>query len=332
MSIGVLTSNLVIVHIQIMENTSTLKVLDLFAGAGGFTIAGELAGGYETVAFCEIDKHARKVLAKNWPDVHIFEDVTKLKADDIDGTVDVITGGFPCQDLSTAGRGAGLGEGTRSGLFREMLRLACEIREKQGRLPYIIFENVARLLSGPTEAPGEWFGEFLHALAEVGYDAEWFCITAASIGAPHERERVCVVAHPNCEYGERGQGQRSRLRMAKETEGADHNPSGSIEGCEVVAYANQAPIERGGISRRVYAQHANLDGTTSQWCEWGGGEPEICGVDDGIPNRSHRLGIMGNAIVPQVFAIPMRALCEAHLTTLETTNIHTNTTSKEDYT
>lgn len=87
----------------------TLKVLDLFAGAGGFTVAGELAGGYETVAFCEIDKHARKVLANNWPDVPIFEDVTKLKADDIDGTVDVITGGFPCQDLSTAGRGAGLG-------------------------------------------------------------------------------------------------------------------------------------------------------------------------------------------------------------------------------
>jgi len=266
-----------------------LRVLDLFAGAGGFTIAGELAGGYETVAFCEIDKHARKVLAKNWPDVPIFEDVTKLKADDIDGTVDVITGGFPCQDLSTAGRGAGLGDGTRSGLFREMLRLACEIREKQGRLPYIIFENVARLLSGPTEAPGEWFGEFLHSLAKVGYDAEWFCITAASIGAPHERERVCVVA-----------------------------------------YSHQAPIERGGISRRVYAQHAHLDGSASQWCEWGGGEPEICGVDDGIPNRSHRLGIMGNAIVPQVFEIPMKALREAHLTAQETTHIGTNTTSKED--
>ena len=313
-----------------MESTDTLKVLDLFAGAGGFTVAGETAGGYETVAFCEIDKHARKVLAKNWPDVPIFEDVTKLKADDIDGTVDVITGGFPCQDLSTAGRGAGLGEGTRSGLFREMLRLACEIREKQGRLPYIIFENVARLLSGPAEAPGEWFGEFLHALAEVGYDAEWFCITAASIGAPHERNRVCVVAYANREHGECGQGQRSGLWMEEETKRADYNTSGSIEGCETITHSNKAPIERGGISSRVYAQHANFDGTTSQWSEWGGGESEICGVDDGVPNRSHRLGIMGNAIVPQVFEIPMRALREAHLTQNKTTHIDSNTTSKED--
>ncbi len=306
-----------------MGNTDTLNVLELFAGAGGFTVAGDLAGGYETVAFCEIDKHARKVLAKNWPDVPIFDDVTKLKADDIDGTVDVITGGFPCQDLSTAGRGAGLGEGTRSGLFREMLRLACEIREKQGRLPYIIFENVARLLSGPAEAPGEWFGEFLHALAEVGYDAEWFCITAASIGAPHERNRVCVVAYSSAV-------QCYECKVDGEDSSSQVPEFGGGSGAETSPNAHQAPIERGGISRRVYAQHANLDGTTSQWIEWGGGQSEICGVDDGIPNRSHRLGIMGNAIVPQVFEIPMRALREAHLTSQETTHIDSNTTSKED--
>lgn len=248
-----------------------LKVLDLFSGAGGFTIAGELAGGYETVAFCEIDKYARKVLAKHWPNIPCFEDVTKLKASDINGTVGVITGGFPCQDLSSAGRGAGLAEGTRSGLFREMLRLATEIREIQGRLPCIIFENVPRLLSGPTEAPGEWFGEFLWALAEVGYDAEWFCITAASIGAPHERERVCVIA-----------------------------------------YANEASIERGRISRGVYEEHSTIDRSNHWWREW------FCGrkfyrMDDGVSKRSHsiRNGMMGNAIVPQVFAIPMLALREA---------------------
>lgn len=250
-----------------------LRVLDLFAGAGGFTLAGEMAVGYSTAAFCEIDKHAQRVLAKNWPDVPIFYDVTKLKGADV-GAVDVITGGFPCQDLSSAGRGAGIGEGTRSGLFREMLRLACEVREITGRLPYIVFENVPRLLSGPSESPGEWFGEFLWSLAEVGYDAEWFCITAASIGAPHERERVCVVAYPH-----------------------------------------EAPIERGSISRRVYAQHADLDGNLGEWGEWGGGEPEICGVDDGVPKGSYarRNGIMGNAIVPQVFAMVMKALREAHM-------------------
>lgn len=284
----------------------TLRVLDLFAGAGGFTLAAEMARGYETVAFCEIDKHAQKVLGKNWPNVPIFDDVTKLKGVDV-GAIDVITGGFPCQDISAAGRGAGLGDGTRSGLFREMLRIACEVREITGRLPYIVFENVPRLLSGPSESPGEWFGEFLWSLAQVGYDAEWFCITAASIGAPHERERVCIVAYPN-----------------------------------------EAPIERGGISSRVYAQHADIDGAckhasdaatlrqsgqgmleardSGKACgKWKatyaftGGvgtiwetEPAVGRVANGVPNQSHRLGIMGNAIVPQVFAIAMRALREAH--------------------
>ena len=289
---------------------TNLRTLDLFSGIGGFTVAGELAGGYETVVFCEIDKHAQAVLRKHWPDVPIFDDVTKLKADDIDGTIDVITGGFPCQDLSSAGRGAGLGEGTRSGLFREMLRLACEIREKQGRLPHIIFENVSRLLSGPSENPGEWFGEFLNALAEVGYDAEWFCITAASIGAPHERERVCVVAYAS-------------EMQCDECAAYDNNVCAQIPEfgschCQAhVAHTHQTSIERGSISRRVYQEHANLDRIPSQWSEWGGGEPEICGVDDGVPKGSHarRNGMLGNAIVPQVFAIPMRALREAHFDT-----------------
>lgn len=283
-----------------------MRVLDLFAGAGGFTLACEMAGGYETIAFCEIDQYAQKVLAKNWPDVPIFSDVTKLKADDIAGTVDVITGGFPCQDLSAAGAGAGIGEGTRSGLFREMLRIAVEFRDRQGYLPYIVFENVPRLLSGPAEDPGQWFGEFLWSLAEIGYDAEWFCITAASVGAPHLRERVCVVAYP-------AQVQCDECSFDRKNSGASVPKFGGCDCKEYVAYPNKTPIERGSISRRVYQEHANIDGTSSWWKEWGGGEPEICGMDDGVSKRSyrHRLGIMGNAIVPQVFAIVMEALRES---------------------
>ena len=292
-----------------------LKVLDLFAGAGGFTLAGEMACGYETVAFCEIDKYAQRVLRANWPDVPVFNDVTKLRGSDV-GAVDVITGGFPCQDLSSAGRGAGLGAGTRSGLFREMLRLAREVREITGRLPYIIFENVPRLLSGPSESPGEWFGEFLWDLAEVGYDAEWFCITAASIGAPHERERVCVVAYANqaeCTKSARtSQFQRKILDETGWEETSDR--FSPLPDRKNASHTHQASIKGGSISRRVYAQHADLDGYVGEWGEWGGGEPEICGVDDGIPKGSYarRNGIMGNAIVPPVFAIVMRALREAH--------------------
>lgn len=247
----------------------TLRTLDLFAGSGGFTIACEMADGYETGAFCEIEPYAQKVLAARWPSVPIHSDVTKLKASDIDGAIDVITGGFPCQDLSSAGAGAGIGDGTRSGLFREMLRLGKEFERKQGYLPCIVFENVARLLSGPAEDPGQWFGEFLHSLAEVGYDAEWFCVTASGIGAPHKRERVCVVAYPNASLG-----------------------------------------ERGSISSRVYQKYADIDGDFGAWREWGFGEPEICRMDDGIQKRSHRLALMGNAIVPQCFAPVMEAVRE----------------------
>lgn len=297
---------------------SKIRVLDLFAGAGGFTIACEMAGGYETVAFCEIDSYAQKVLAKNWPDVPIFSDVTKLKADHIAGTVDVITGGFPCQDLSAAGAGAGIGEGTRSGLFREMLRIAQEFQGKQGFLPCIVFENVPRLLSGPSEDPGQWFGEFLWSLAEIGYDAEWFCISAASVGAPHLRERVCVVAYPN-------QNSWQAMRGEHEASAAACSGWNNVGGCcegmaereipirgtrQTTPNTHQTPIERGGISRRVYQEHANIDCATCWWSEWGGGEPEICGVDDGVSKGSYarRNGIMGNAIVPQVFAIVMEAL------------------------
>lgn len=320
-----------------------MRVLDLFAGAGGFTLACEMAGGYKTIAFCEIDSYAQKVLAKNWPDVPIFSDVTKLKADDIAGTVDVITGGFPCQDLSAAGAGAGIGEGTRSGLFREMLRIAHELQVKQGFLPYIVFENVPRLLSGPSEDPGQWFGEFLWSLAEIGYDAEWFCISAASVGAPHLRERVCVVAYANesecADATGTAQLQRAVLEKTGREEASDGLEALSLR--TFTPYTNQTPIERGGISRRVYQKHAEIVANTPSIGQSGQGvyearissassgdwkttyaftggigtiwetEPTVGRVADGIPNQPHRLGMMGNAIVPQVFQIVMEALRES---------------------
>ena len=289
----------------------TLRTLDLFAGSGGFTIACEMAGGFETAAFCEIEPYAQKVLAKHWPNVPIHSDVTKLKADDVYGTVDLITGGFPCQDLSSAGKGAGIGDGTRSGLFREMLRLAEEFSTKQGYLPYILFENVQRLLSGPTEDRGQWFGEFLWQLAESGYDAEWFCVTAASFGAPHERERICVVAHPNCLYGKCRSGSGPELWNEESSKRTDNNLSRSIARFKAYSLPNTSPIERGSISRRIYAQHADIDRATSWWKNWGEGEPEVRGVDDGLRNGSHRLALMGNAIVPQVFAPVMQAIKDA---------------------
>lgn len=179
-----------------------LRVLDLFSGIGGFSLGLERArlegaeyDGFETVAFCEIEEFPRKVLAKHWPHVPCYRDVRELTAERLaaDGiAVDVITGGFPCQDISTSGRKAGIGQGTRSGLYAEVLRIACNIRPK-----FIILENVANLLSGPSEQPGGWFGRIFGDLAELGFDAEWANIPAAALGAPHRRERVWIVAHPS---------------------------------------------------------------------------------------------------------------------------------------
>lgn len=172
-----------------------LRVLDLFSGIGGFSLGLERTGGFETAAFCEIEDFPRRVLAKHWPEVPCYHDVTKLTADimadDGIGRIDVITGGFPCQDISTAGNQAGISEGTRSGLWSEIVRLIGELRPQ-----YVIVENVANLLSGPTERRGGWFGRILGDLAECGYDAEWENIPASALGAPHRRERVWIVAYP----------------------------------------------------------------------------------------------------------------------------------------
>ena len=160
-----------------------MNVLDLFSGIGGFSIGLERAG-MRTIAFCEIDANARKVLRKHWPNVPVFTDVTKLTKDDIHEKIDVLAGGFPCQDISTAGRGAGL-SGSRSGLWFEFHRLIDEIRPR-----YAIIENVAALRSRGLE-------QVLWSLAEIGYDAEWHCIPASALGAPHQRDRIWIVAYPH---------------------------------------------------------------------------------------------------------------------------------------
>ena len=160
-----------------------MNVLDLFSGIGGFSLGLERAG-MRTVAFCEIDPHARAVLHKHWPNVPVFTDVSTLSKGDLSEQIDIIAGGFPCQDISTAGRGAGL-SGSRSGLWFEYCRLIKEIQPR-----YAIIENVSAIRR-------RGLGGVLRSLAEIGYDAEWHCIPASAIGAPHQRDRIWIVAYPN---------------------------------------------------------------------------------------------------------------------------------------
>ena len=167
-------------------------VLDLFSGIGGFSVGLEKAG-FTTTAFCEIDPYAQKVLKKHWPEVPIYDDVRQITADRLasDGiNVDVITAGFPCQDISLAGNQEGL-DGERSGLWSECARLLGEIRPR-----YAIFENVTNLLAGQR---GDWFKRVLWDISALGYDAEWHCIPASAVGAHHRRDRVWIVAYPSSE-------------------------------------------------------------------------------------------------------------------------------------
>lgn len=172
-----------------------MNVLGLFSGIGAFELGLERAG-MTIAAMCEIDPYCRRILAEHWPTVPVYEDIRaitaeRLRADGI--AVDVLCGGFPCQDISIAGSRAGL-DGERSGLWLEYLRLIGELGPR-----YAVMENSAALLDGQ-------LCRILGKLAEIRYDAEWHAISAAHVGAPHERDRVWLVAYPNAINGEAGLG------------------------------------------------------------------------------------------------------------------------------
>ena len=161
-----------------------MRLLDLFSGIGGFSLAAQWVWGdeLEIVGFCEIEKYAQKVLQKNFPGVPIYDDITKLNGKDFKN-IDLLTGGFPCQDISVAGKGAGL-EGARSGLWFEMHRIIREVRPR-----FALIENVPMLtVRGGTRVIAD--------LAEIGYDAEWTIIGADDVGAWHRRKRIWIVAYP----------------------------------------------------------------------------------------------------------------------------------------
>jgi DNA (cytosine-5)-methyltransferase 1 len=237
-----------------------LTFLSLFAGIGGLDLGLERAS-MRCIGQVEIDPFCRKVLAKHWPDVPRHDDVRTFTKDTFNERPDVICGGFPCQDISVGSKtGTGL-DGERSGLWMEFFRLIRELRPR-----FAIVENSAAITF-------RGFGELLSDLASIGFDAEWRVFAAYEFGAPHERERMYVVAYANEVDG------RTRLGFKQ-----DWTPQ----------------IFRSRPETRLPI-----------WLQATG---RFIGMDDGLSARAyeHRVGALGNAVVPQVAEFIGNLIVQAH--------------------
>lgn len=285
--------------------------MHLFAGHGGGLLA-DLILGHTPVVAVEWDSYACQVLreraADGWfPGLRVWEgDVRLFDPSEYAGIVDCIHAGFPCQDLSVAGKQAGLAEGTRSGLYREVLRIAGVVRPRQ-----LFLENVSAIVANG-------MGTVLGDLAEMGYDTKWLCIRASDVGANHYRDRWFALANANLQHGQwRSKPQQSecesREARAKHS-GSSSNVADSnggrcqqtfpLEQCRErgpqsgandhnVSDFNSTQREGICVPSRVQTQSTN----SSDPCWWTT-EPNVGRVANGIPHRVHRLKGLGNAQVP----------------------------------
>lgn len=293
-----------------------MRWLDLFSGIGGFALGLQRAGFPPPLAFCEIDPFCRQVLRKHWPEVPIIHDITTLRIHD---RLDLLTGGFPCQDISCAGKGAGL-DGARSGLWREMHRVIAETRPQ-----WIIAENVPALRSRGLD-------QVLGALVALGYCVRWDCHPASAVGACHRRDRIWLVGYA---HGGRQPEQPECVRRTKAREqGAqrDHavrlrddvpyaisdelreqpgrrgwqNRESPTQPGEHGAPQHLADSERAGLEILVrFGDHlaAQLAAAQRDREEGRGAwaiESDVGRVVNGLPDRVHRVKALGNAVVPQV--------------------------------
>lgn len=275
--------------------------LSLFSGIGGLDLAAE-AAGFVTVGQCEWADYPTKVLEKHWPDVPRWRDIRTLTGESFYErtglrTVDVISGGFPCQPFSMAGKQKGK-EDDRY-LWPEMLRV---IRELAPR--WVVGENVPGILRIAA-------GDVVQDLEREGYDVAVFDFEAAAVGAPHRRERIAFVANRIVAYSKSNGLQRERPGGVGS--GGTRSEKKEFEGrCDVRAFidAERAGLEerdRSGMGQpeqyaesqqtdREAVRRWNIDGR-AQWAV----EPDVGRVAHGVPARVDRLKCLGNAVVPQQF-------------------------------
>ena len=255
-----------------------IKIGSLFSGIGGFELGLERAiPNSETIWQVEQNTYCQGILKKHWPQAKIFDDVRNISKDNVE-PVNILCGGFPCQDISVAGKMGGL-TGERSGLWWEMWRIIGELRPR-----IIVLENVANII----RLGGR---EVLGSLAQIGYDAEWCIVSAKSQGAPHKRDRWFCVSYPKAKRFKKQFFTKSDEEMLKFVQ---------------INIQNDATNPHSESKPNSPNNETSLEGDSSNehnegrsYWERYAPESPLCSVDDGIPQRVARLKALGNAIVPQ---------------------------------
>ena len=254
-----------------------MSFLDLFSGIGGFALGAEWAGlSFDAHYYSEVDPYAIKVYEKRFPDAIALGDIRNIRGADLPAGDWIIAGGFPCQDISVAGKGAGL-EGERSGLSYEYSRLIGELRPR-----FAIMENVGALAFRGLD-------RVLGSLAALGYDAEWQDIRASDVGAPHRRERIWIIAYPDTSNNKSPKKQQRQL----------HQPWSLGEA--LADAQNGGNVRRDGQLEPAQGEVREHRGSPSHGGrEWWSTEPDMGRVAHGVPARVDRLKCLGNSIVPQI--------------------------------
>ena len=282
-----------------------LKLLDLFSGIGGFSLGFEKTGGFETIAFCEKDKFCQKVLAKHWNNIKIYDEIRNLKGIQ----ADVITGGFPCQPFSVAGKRKGTDDDRY--LWDETLRVVAETKPR-----WFVGENVEGIIN---ISEGKVLQQIQKDLESENFQVQCLIIPASGVGAWHQRKRVWIIAYSDNNGSHRPKrnatiksSNKSKDRLSIRDDKDVSNSNGGLRG-------KRRTIEQSGENevRRIYSSKeeqarndlrskaVGCDALSEQTKSWWQTQSELCGVPNGISteldkDRSNRIKALGNSIVPEI--------------------------------
>lgn len=281
-----------------------LKLLDLFSGIGGFSLGLESTGFFETIGFVEKDKFCQKVLKKHWNNINIEEDIRNVKGERY--AADIITGGFPCQPFSVAGKRKSTADDRY--LWDEMLRVIREVKPR-----WVIGENVEGIVN---INEGMVLRQVLNDLENEGFKSQCIIIPASGIGAWHQRKRIWIVSYSNNNGSYRSQGNATKQSSNEQKDRLSFRDDKNVSNSNVKGLERH----RDEYELREVKQEKNFiwssnDGTKESWWQT---QSRICGVPNGVSyeldkDRSNRIKALGNSIVPQIARQIGLSIMEAEL-------------------